>query len=661
MNKIKFGFMSLLIALGLASCNENDYKYTAADILQNEQVAFPLTVPTTVNLTAAEPSIDLALTRQKTEGALTVNIVAEGELTNEDGTVTYITVPNSATFLDGEDKTSIRLTANLNEIGYDNVKKISLSIAEEEMTTPYGFSKLNLSVSFPAPWVSLGLATFTDDAVGPLYSMDALTYEVEIQENQIERGLFRLVNPYGKNYPFSAKGKFDPDKTTYIEINATDPDFVYIMPQTSGLTFNTDDGEIMFADMAGFYIFRGNAPEVVKAAGYGGIYKDGEISFPTRGMVAGFDNFADGAYYANNSGLFSIVMPGVIKADYSINMAYTGVLTAADNTVSAVVDVTLGKDAKDVRAIVAPKDADADAVADALAADELEYAEIKAGSNMIAFDPEVLESSDLQVVAVVVADGVAKKVANVKFTYYGGGAAPWKSIGIGLYRDDAVITMFKGFETAPQVYEVEFYENTEKPGLYRVMNPYSPGVHPYGEALANSGFTMPDADNSTFITVDAQVSDGVMIPSSSLGVDLGDGFLDLVSAAAYYYESGQASFEELYAIGYCGKVVNGNIVFPALTDSEGDKFQGFLKEAGQLAYYAGSNGAIQFLLPDAYAADESRQNATKYAMRAAKLKASALELKLKKESKKVSGKQLMPSKMIKKFVKNAVKFNGTSL
>lgn len=659
MNKIKFGFMSLLIALGLASCNDNDYKYTPADVLQNEQVAFPPSTPTTVSLTAAEPFIDLELTRQKTDGDLTVNIIADGELGNEDGTVTYITVPNSVTFKDGEEKTFVHVAADVKTIGYDNVKKISLSIAEDEFTTPYGFSKLEMAVSFPAPWKSLGLATYTEDIMTSFYNVQNLSYEVEIQENLLQPGLFRLVNPYGKAYPYNEPGDWDESKNYYLEINATDPDFVYIMPQGMGL--NWGKGELFFADMAGFYIARGNDPAAVKAAGWGGTYKDGEITFPAKAMVTNWDSFADGAYYSNNNGKFSVLMPGAVKADYSLEMTYAGIMTAADNTVSAVVSATLGADATDVRAIVAPRAADADAIADALASDEFEYVSLADGSNMIAFDPDAMETSELQVVAAVVVDGAVKNVAKVNFEYYGGGKTPWQSIGIGLYRDDAVITMFKGFETAPQVYEVEFYESTERPGLYRVMNPYSPGVHPYGEALANSGFTMPDADNSTYITVDAQVSDGVMIPTSSLGVDLGDGFLDLVSAAAYYYESGQASFEELYALGYCGKVVNGNIVFPALTDSEGDKFQGFLKEAGQLAYYAGSNGAIQFLLPDAYAADESRQNATKYAMRAAKLKASALELRFKKESKKVSGKQLMSSKMIKKFVKNAVKFNGTSL
>ena len=66
-------------------------------------------------------------------------------------------------------------------------------------------------------------------------------------------------------------------------------------------------------------------------------------------------------------------------------------------------------------------------------------------------------------------------------------------------------------EVPTPTYEVEIMENTETPGLYRVMNPYSNSVYPYAE-----GDCAPDG---MYLVINATDSNRVYIPKQSIGFD----------------------------------------------------------------------------------------------------------------------------------------------
>ncbi len=170
-------------------------------------------------------------------------------------------------------------------------------------------------------WKSLGMAIYTEDCLGPLYcgeEEDPLdyvqTYEVEIQENQQQPGLYRLKNPYGAAYPYNRDGTWDPTRDYYMEINAVDPDGVYITAQEMGVDFG--DGVFTIYSLAAYQMDRGKSFDEVKAAGIMGKLDNGVITFPTKTLLAALGE--DGWYYGNITGSFKVVLPGAsagVKVD----------------------------------------------------------------------------------------------------------------------------------------------------------------------------------------------------------------------------------------------------------------------------------------------------------------------------------------------------------
>jgi len=86
-----------------------------------------------------------------------------------------------------------------------------------------------------ADWKVLGLAQYTDDVLCTLFNgYDMVTYAVEVQEHIHKPGLFRMKNPYGSTYPHNQANEVLAGDW-YIEIDATDPNKVFIDKQAMGV------------------------------------------------------------------------------------------------------------------------------------------------------------------------------------------------------------------------------------------------------------------------------------------------------------------------------------------------------------------------------------------------------------------------------------------
>lgn len=166
-------------------------------------------------------------------------------------------------------------------------------------------------------WNSLGMAQYSEGFVCSLFTgVPTITYEVEVQESEDKPGVYRLVNPYGAAYPYNQEGDWDASKDYYLEINAQDPQGVYIEPQELGF----DWGYGMFSASSYAYMLMANYDfETIKGAGYCGTLVDGVITFPTQGLLFTATGL-DGWYYANvdydendqpipGSGNFKVVLP----------------------------------------------------------------------------------------------------------------------------------------------------------------------------------------------------------------------------------------------------------------------------------------------------------------------------------------------------------------
>ena len=268
--------------------------------------------------------------------------------------------------------------------------------------------------------------------------------------------------------------------------------------------------------------------------------------------------------------------------------------TDLSGNVFAQAIVELGDDATNVKAVVIEADADPEAVADAIAAGELEAYDVTSGIINVPI-PEGL-SGKLQIVLVVLdEEGAVKTISASPFEYYGGAASPWQSIGIGLYTDDLVYPLYTE-DGSSATYEVEIQENTDEPGLYRLVDPYGPNF-PY--------YPYADSYTSSYIEVNATDPEGVYIFEQSTGLDLGNGLISILSEGGNYYDYyGPDYYDKLKSLGYFGKLENGVITFPSF-ESKNDAgevqytYQGWASLAGTGDYRMGRNGEWKIVLPEA--------------------------------------------------------------
>ena len=524
----------------MVACEE-EAVYTPAQDLTNAQVYFSNTTAKDVRLTMEDTELNVAICRANTIGNLDVQLVVSG--------TELMTAPSSVKFADGDSVANIKVTFDPEAIGYDNPQTLNIALADSTMGTPYGESVFSLTAMIPSPWTSLGMATVVDDIMTVGWGIPFTPFPVEIQENDLTPGLYRLVNPWTSSYPWNEPGDYDDSKNYYLEIHAEDPDAVWFGRTEMGLDWGY--GMISTWSIADYYVQNGTDPELVKEKGFYGTLKDGEITFPAQGILFNMPQHPQGDnwYLANGSGMFSILLPGYVKADYSAEVLYAGIFTATDESVYAVANLTLGADAKDVKAIVMTQADDAAAVADALAAGELEGTPVQAGRIEVPFNAEELGSEKLQVIVAVIVDGAVKTVVSSAFEYYGGGSNPWKSLGMGTYTESFVTPLLG---VAPVTYEVEIMENTETPGLYRVMNAYANSTYPYAEDDC--------AAEGSYLEVNACDPEGVYVPQQSLGFDWGKGEISVVSEGAVYLNN--YDFETIKANGLFGTVKDGVITLP---------------------------------------------------------------------------------------------------
>ena len=177
----------------------------------------------------------------------------------------------------------------------------SIALQDDEGTyyaNRNGQTKLQMpgaEITTPEGYVLLGVGHWADDIVGPLYRKEVKTYEVEVYENAAYPGRIFLKDLYTKAYAGVFNELFNRDindfvtttEATYFEINIANTAAVEIPFQRTGLDLGYDEMWIWSLET--------------------GTLKDGIVSFPSQGLAI---QDSDGAFYANNSGMTKLYMPG---------------------------------------------------------------------------------------------------------------------------------------------------------------------------------------------------------------------------------------------------------------------------------------------------------------------------------------------------------------
>lgn len=408
-NLFKYTFVALAGLMGMVfSACTNDYTYDPATVSGN-QVYFSDQLPAVHDITVKASSFDVEVLRVDTKDAITVPLT----VTKPDNSI--FTIPNSVSFAPGEASAKLSISYDPANVVYGNYEDITLSIADANMATIYGLSSYSFKAGATA-WVDYGTAFYREDLITTFFGVDNIVYEVPIQKNVVEEGYYRLVNPYGKPYPYNDPGDYDDKTDSYLTINATDPDWVYV--EESPTTTNWGYGIFSMTSYVQNFLNNGYTLDFIKsnAPQLFGKLKDGVITMPATSMLLSMAAYNNGAWYdSNGSGLFAVALPGHVIADYSLEWVYKGRFTDLAENDFVRGEFTFGEDVESVKYVIVPAGTDVDEIIAGIKDGSIEATEVTAsGDSEIPFNEE---TGNYMVVAVIYAGGepVSEEVFEFKF------------------------------------------------------------------------------------------------------------------------------------------------------------------------------------------------------------------------------------------------------
>ena len=590
---VKFAYSAIigLTVLATAACT-NEYSYDGIAPESGQEVYFPTSNESSIDLKMGDGMLtfEIPVTRVKTDAAATVNIsstVAQHSA--------LFSIPSSVAFAAGEAQTTLKVSYNAAELGYENPDTLSFTIADDASVTPYGAKDYTVAVVIPAPLEKLGTGTFTDN----FWFEEG--NDVVIYQNTLDRNQFRIMDPFAMCAKYGAcTGNQSPEVTitilqpgqTLAGVEITKKDLVYFTSMNTGYYHSSYGQEVWLHHPAAFSSLRNESAWL-----YSKVVDWQENGLPGRIQLAPY-YYMDGVGGWNNTqanGVVVIDFPGYTPKDLSLDLTYAGIFTNVASEVFAVGNLTLGEDVTTAKAVVVEQDADAEAVADAILAGELEATDVVGGRIEVPI-PEGL-TGKLQLIVVVIDGDAVKNIATAKFEYYGGGANPWQSLGIGYVTDDVICPTF-GYD--PEDFAVNISESTETPGLSRLDTGFGPLSALFEE------------EGNEPIEIHAEDPKGVYILEQYFGSDFGYGAMGIVTdagdlVAEYGFDAVKAQLPNIF-----GAVSNGVITFPVLegTTSSGKtvNYQCYLI-MGDGYYFGGRNGLFQIVLPNANASVKAKAQA----------------------------------------------------
>lgn len=522
------------------SCAEKGDDYVGADAPTGPQVYFSNQNTTTRSLAATATSFSVLVNRVETTSALTAAVNAVIPATQE-GTP-YFEVPSSVTFAAGQNAAELEITFDPEVLGFDNKQTVTLEISDKTVTTPYGCEKMSFTVYVPAPWKSIGTAIIVE-SWWPMGTVNA-----EIMQNEVNPKQFKLVTPFGgKESPVITllkPGDQVNDVTITMEdlvlyddifltYHSTYADDLYICHPSGG--FKATPTEDTWTHSRVLEYQENGLPAVIQLAGFYYMYNTG-----------GWNNSGD-------DGDFLIYFPGCAPKDYTFTLNREGTFYDLEENPYAVANISFGTEETEKSDIAYIKAACVFASSEnealqALLSGAVECVELKSDASVNL--PMSGESGKYFIIAVSYdSDDEPQDYMSNSFEYYAPGSTnPWESIGWCKYTDDIIAPMWE----APIVsYYVEVLQNTEAPGMYRIVHPYG-ADYPYNDP--------GDYDEAVhYFEIDATDPSKVWFDEIDLGVAWDSGNMYAMSYYAYIIATGGSEEE---AVPYAGKLENGKITFP---------------------------------------------------------------------------------------------------
>ena len=190
-----------------------------------------------------------------------------------------------------------------------------------------------------------------NDLLTSLFKIDtSVEVDVNIYEHRTRKGYYKVEAPWTESVAYgfgfsSVNGALaDGVSTTYADfyIDASNPAEVVFEQQYIGI-------DVGYGDM----LVESGYPRYFDAGAGAGTMKEGVITFPVKGCIFALPGYSSSAYYANNNGMFRIMLPGVEAPDYSLAVEYEGVEVSADgNSANAKIKFVYGDTATGIKYMI---------------------------------------------------------------------------------------------------------------------------------------------------------------------------------------------------------------------------------------------------------------------------------------------------------------------
>lgn len=520
------GFFAAAIVFGLAACSEDEPEFVPAEPSTTAGVYFSIDDPTSVTLLQNQETVSVNISREVTEGALTVNL-------NSTGTAEPFTVPAAVTFEAGAATAVIDVAVDFSKIEANVTYPIVISVGEDT-ATPYGKNSITVKALY-SPW---GEWTKLDKrgvfTANTPYGFDA-EVEIQVRESKLDPNQvqYKIPADNGSNY-----GLWDIDMIINLDRSTN---YVTVPVQKNGGQSNGLD--IMYCDSYTLYsqVLVGNPEQYLGLSNF-----NPETGLMTLNIAYFMINGTSVSWWG---GAFDnyLQLPGY--ADYTVAITSNGHWIDDEGVESQVLNIYKSKDLSSVKYEIIPGKLTADEFEEFIAelAANDEAPEITETAN-VSF---VLDEGTYTAIAVGFADGEVKASTSFEFKYKSVMSDPnadWNSLGECMYSEVLVSSWFTNIQ--PLTYAVEIQEHKSQTGLYRLVNPYGPAWPYWDDDIALPG--------DHYITIDAQDPTAVYLYESEIGLDLGYGSFGVWSYAGNFLEQGY-SLAQIKGAGYCGTMADGVI------------------------------------------------------------------------------------------------------
>lgn len=422
-------------------------------------------------------------------------------------------------------------------------------------------------------WKSLGKGYYRENALHTNYQFSYYPeIEVEIEESEQTPGRYRVVNPY-KDYPSEYVGNNSPgcmDGDYYVVIDASDPEHVYMEPSCTGYIIGqgtNDDGEpellVLWSSSIAYDYYK-KYHNWVRAENENrlGAIRDGYINFTAGKLIDSnmFISDVKAGVVPDDSGeflwriapddMFRVRLPGAPKVQDS-SVDFIGI---DDALTTLSYNVWLDTDVESARVAIFEGDF-SDEMIKAIEEGTVDYKEIKSSGKV---DFPYTADGVFTVVVVPYWDGhtTFEKYVTNEMAY---DQSEWRKVGTATYTEAIMssndLTAWGQFVYDEMKYPVEVEENNNRPGYFRMVDPYGPNYPYYRE---------DDYDHSRhwYVYIDATDREHVVIEyCPEVGADLGAGKMELWSRADYYSKEIGMTHEEIEDRGLYGTHLDNSILF----------------------------------------------------------------------------------------------------